>query len=113
MKLTHRVLLAVVGLIAAVPQLPIARAQPYPSRPITLIVPWPAGGAQDVLGRLLGQTLADRLANPVIVEDRPGAASVIGMAAGARATADGYTLVQAGAAFAINATVHKTLPYDP
>jgi tripartite-type tricarboxylate transporter receptor subunit TctC len=113
MKPAHCFLLAVVGLIATVPQSSIARAQPYPTRPITLIVPWPAGGAQDVLGRLLGQTLADRLADPIVIENRPGAASVIGMAAAARATADGYTLVQAGAAFAINATVHKNLPYDP
>jgi tripartite-type tricarboxylate transporter receptor subunit TctC len=108
-----RFLLAIIGLIATVPQSWIARAQPYPARPITLIVPWPAGGAQDVLGRLLGQTLADRLANTIVIENRPGAASVIGMAAAARATPDGYTLVQAGAAFAINATVHKNLPYDP
>jgi tripartite-type tricarboxylate transporter receptor subunit TctC len=113
MKLTHCFLLAIFGLIAALSQSSIARAQTYPARPITLIVPWPAGGAQDVLGRLLGQALADRLANPIVIENRPGAASMIGMTAAARASADGYTLVQAGAAFAINATVHKDLPYDP
>jgi tripartite-type tricarboxylate transporter receptor subunit TctC len=113
MKPAYSVLLALAGVIVSLPQSPIAQAQPYPGRPTTLIVPWPAGGAQDALGRLLGPKLADRLGKPVIIENRPGAGSVIGMAAAARATSDGYTLVQGGAAFAINATVYKKLPYDP
>jgi tripartite-type tricarboxylate transporter receptor subunit TctC len=97
----------------AIQSLASAHAQDFPSRPMTLVVPWPAGGAQDALGRLLAPRLAGRLGKPLTVENRPGAGSVIGMAAVARANPDGHTLVQAGAAFAINATVHKKLPYDP
>jgi tripartite-type tricarboxylate transporter receptor subunit TctC len=113
MKLSRSFMLALIGLISAVTQAPIAQAQHYPARPITLIVPWPASGAQDALGRMLGPRLADRLGKPVVIENRPGAASVIGVAAAARAAPDGHTLVQAGAAFAINASVFKKLPYDP
>src|SRR5258708_23477924 len=98
MKTVRPFLLALVGLIATVPQSPIAQAQHYPSRPITLIVPWPASGAQDALGRMLGPRLADRLGKPVVIENRPRAASVIGVAAAARAVPDGHTLVHAGAA---------------
>ena len=112
MKFACRLVTAVVAVTAAVAS-PIAQAQSYPARPITLIVPWPTGGAQDAVGRIVGARLAERLAQPVVVENRPGAGSVIGMAAAARAAADGYTLVQGGAAFAINATVFKHLPYDP
>jgi tripartite-type tricarboxylate transporter receptor subunit TctC len=113
MKPARCFLLALAGLIGSIPQSLIAQTQQYPTRPITLIVPWPAGGAQDALGRMLGPRLAERLGKAVVVEDRPGAASVIGMAVAARATADGHTLVQAGAAFVINATVYRKLPYDP
>jgi tripartite-type tricarboxylate transporter receptor subunit TctC len=111
MKLPRSVVLAPVALIFAAQPGPMAQAQDYPVRPVTLIVPWAAGGAQDVLGRMLAPKLADRLGKAVSVENRPGAASVIGMAAAARAAPDGYTLVQAGAAFAINAAVYKKLPY--
>jgi tripartite-type tricarboxylate transporter receptor subunit TctC len=112
MKLSHSFALFAASLILAVEPGAITQAQEYPVRTITLIVPWPAGGAQDALGRMLASKLADRPGR-VIVENRPGAGSVIGVAAGARAAPDGYTLVQLGAAFAINATVHKKLPYDP
>jgi tripartite-type tricarboxylate transporter receptor subunit TctC len=111
MKLPRSIVLAPVALIFAAQPGPMAQAQDYPVRPVTLIVPWAAGGAQDVLGRMLAPKLADRLGKAVSVENRPGAASVIGMAAAARAAPDGYTLVQAGAAFAINAAVYKKLPY--
>jgi tripartite-type tricarboxylate transporter receptor subunit TctC len=111
MKLSHSLMLVAMGLILALQ--PGAHAQQYPVRPITLIVPWPAGGAQDALGRMLAPRLADQLGRAVTVENRPGAGSVIGLGAAARSAPDGYTLVQAGAAFAINATVFKKLPYEP
>jgi tripartite-type tricarboxylate transporter receptor subunit TctC len=92
----------------------IAAAQEYPTRQITLIAPWPAGGAVDALCRVLAPYLADRLGKPVVVENRPGAGSVIGTAAGAKSTPDGYTLVMAGSgSLAISATMYKKLPYDP
>jgi tripartite-type tricarboxylate transporter receptor subunit TctC len=93
---------------------PIARAQDYPTRQITLIAPWPAGGAVDALCRAVAPHLSDRLGKSVVVENRPGAGSVIGTAAGAKAAPDGYTMVMAGSgSLAISATMYKKLPYDP
>jgi tripartite-type tricarboxylate transporter receptor subunit TctC len=93
---------------------PIARAQDYPSRQIILIAPWPAGGAVDALCRAIAPHLSERLGRSVVVENRPGAGSVIGTAAGAKASPDGYTMVMAGSgSLAISATIYKKLPYDP
>jgi tripartite-type tricarboxylate transporter receptor subunit TctC len=92
----------------------IVRAQDYPSRQITLIAPWPAGGAIDAAARAVAQPLSERLGKSVVVENRPGAGSVIGTAAGAKAAPDGYTLVMPGSgSLAISATMYKKLPYDP
>ena len=90
------------------------RAEDYPTRQITLIAPWPAGGAIDAISRAVATPLAERLGKPVVVENRPGAGSVIGTAAGAKAAPDGYTMVVAGSgSLAIAATMYKKLPYDP
>ena len=67
--------------------------QSYPSRPVTLIVPYPAGGGADAVGRMIAQKLSAALGQQVTIENRPGAGSVIGMRAAAKATPDGYTLV--------------------
>lgn len=94
--------------------LPIAHAQSFPSRPIKVIAPWPVGGAVDALSRALGARLGERLGQPVVTENRPGAGSTLGVAAGARSTPDGYSLVLAGnSAFAISPTMYKKLPFDP
>ena len=94
--------------------LPSAWADDYPSRPVTLIAPWPAGGAVDTLCRIFAAKLTDRLGKSVIVENRPGAGSVLGVAATARAAPDGYTMVMAGSAsLATTVTIYKKLPYDP
>src|SRR5262245_44132132 len=86
----------------------------YPNRQVVLIAPWPAGGAVDALSRTLSPRLSERLGKPVVVENRPGAGSVIGTAAGAKAAPDGYTLVMVGSgSLAIGATLNKSLPYDP
>ncbi|MEA2946563.1 MAG: hypothetical protein QOI40_1893 [Alphaproteobacteria bacterium] len=101
-------------LAAVLSEAPRARADDYPNKQITLIAPWPAGGAVDALCRAVAQPLADRLGKSVVVENRPGAGSVIGTAAGAKAAPDGYTLVMAGSgSLAISATMYKKLPYDP
>jgi tripartite-type tricarboxylate transporter receptor subunit TctC len=106
--------LLLAGLAASLLAAPVARAQDYPTRQITLIAPWPAGGAVDVLCRGVAPHLADRLGKPVVVENRPGAGSVIGTATGAKAAPDGYTLVMAGSgSLAISPTIYKKLPYDP
>jgi tripartite-type tricarboxylate transporter receptor subunit TctC len=115
MKLPHRrqfLHLAAGG--AALPAASrFAFAQTYPTRQITLIAPWPAGGAVDALCRILAPSLSDRLGRPVVVENRPGAGSVIGTAAGAKAAPDGYTLVMGGSgSLAIGPTLYKSVPYD-
>jgi tripartite-type tricarboxylate transporter receptor subunit TctC len=90
-----------------------ARADDYPSRPVTLIVPWAAGGAVDTLARIAGPKLSERLGKPVVIENRPGGGSTIGTAAGAKAPPDGYLLNMPGSgSMAISATMYKSLPYD-
>jgi tripartite-type tricarboxylate transporter receptor subunit TctC len=92
----------------------VAKAQVYPSRQITLIAPWPAGGAIDALCRTIAPGLAERLGRSIIVENRPGAGSVLGVAAGLKASPDGYTLTMGGSgSLAISATLNRSLPYDP
>ena len=105
-------LLVLAGLAVGAPT--AAWAQDFPTRQITLIAPWPAGGAVDAVCRALAQPLSERLGRSVVVENRPGAGSVIGTAAGAKAAPDGYTMVMAGSgSLAISATMYKKLPYDP
>ena len=91
-----------------------AHAQTYPSRPVTILVPYTAGGATDILARILADGLSKRLGQPFIVEDRPGAGTVIAANAVAKAAPDGYTLLMGTSTpLAINATLHKHLSYDP
>lgn len=91
-----------------------AHADDYPVRPITMVVPYAAGGGLDVLARSLAQRLSPRLGETVVVENRPGAGTTIGAAAVAKAAPDGYTIMLGtSSAFAINVTLRKKLPYDP
>jgi tripartite-type tricarboxylate transporter receptor subunit TctC len=92
---TRRHLLAALAGLPAIGAAGAARAQDgeWPSRPVTIIVPWPPGGPTDVFARVIAQRLSDDLGRPFIVENRGGAAGTIGMAAAARARPDGYTLV--------------------
>lgn len=91
-----------------------AHADDYPTRPIRLIVPFAAGGGNDTVARLVGDSLAKRLGQAVVVDNRPGAGGVVGAEAAARAPADGYTLFLGGVgSHAINPNLHKDLPYDP
>jgi tripartite-type tricarboxylate transporter receptor subunit TctC len=91
----------------------LAHAQTYPSKPIRMLVPFPAGGSTDLAARALGQKLSEALNTPVVVENRPGASGNIGAEAAARANADGYTLFMAPAAFATNPAFFPNLPWDP
>jgi len=98
---------------AAVPAVSgIARAQAYPSRPVRIIVGFPAGGATDIQARLMGQWLSDRLGQQFIVENRAGASGNIGTEAVAKAPADGYTLLQVVTPHAINAALYTNLNFD-
>ena len=91
-----------------------AAAQSYPSRPIKLLVSYPPGGASDLIARLFGQALSDRLGQPVVVDNRPGAAGNLAGEAAARAEPDGYTLLLGPSAlFAINPHLYARMPIDP
>jgi tripartite-type tricarboxylate transporter receptor subunit TctC len=90
----------------------IAWAQAWPSRPVNLIVPFPAGGTTDVLARALGQELAKSLGQPVIVENRPGAGATLGADYVAKARPDGYTLLMGAVHHAIATSVYRRLGYD-
>src|SRR5450631_3345972 len=91
-----------------------APAQDYPSRNVSFIVPYQAGGATDLMARLVGQRLEQRLGKPFVVENRPGAGTVLAAAYVARQPADGYTLMLGtSTTMAINVTLYKSLPYDP
>ena len=106
------VLLIAVALLACVS--PTADAQDYPTRQVTIIVPFAPGGSADIVARMYAQKLSDRLGKPVVVDNRAGAGTAIGAAAAARATPDGYAFLLGGSsALAYNVTLHKALPYDP
>lgn len=87
-------------------------AQQYPARPVRMIMPYPAGGSGDVVGRLVAQRLAVDLGQPVIVDNRPGASGLVGTELAARAAPDGYTLLFVTSTNAINVSLHPKLPYD-
>ena len=113
MKFPRRTFLQLAVGAAALPALPrIARAQAYPSRPVRIIVGFPAGGATDIQARLMGQWLSDHLGQQFIIENRAGASGNIGTEAVAKAPADGYTLLQIVTPNAINAALYSNLNFD-
>jgi len=90
----------------------VAAAQTYPSRPLRWIVPFPAGGSTDLIARLMGEWLAARLGQPVVIENKPGGGTNIAVQAVVNAPADGYTLLFAVATNDINPSLYKSLPFD-
>ena len=90
----------------------IASAQAYPARPVRIILGFPPGGMNDITARLMGQWLSERLGQPFIIENRPGAGGNIGAEAAVRAPPDGYTLLLVGSSYAINATLYEKLNLD-
>jgi tripartite-type tricarboxylate transporter receptor subunit TctC len=90
----------------------VARAQTYPARPVRIIVGYAPGGAQDILGRLIGQWLSERLGQSFIIENRPGGGSNIATEAVVRSPADGYTLLTIGPAHTANATLYDKLSFN-
>jgi tripartite-type tricarboxylate transporter receptor subunit TctC len=113
MKFPRRAFLQLAAGAAALPVVPrMARAQVWPSRPVRIIVGFPAGGATDIQARLMGQWLSDRLGQQFIIENRAGASGNIGTEAVAKAPADGYTLLQIVTPHAINAALYTNLNFD-
>jgi tripartite-type tricarboxylate transporter receptor subunit TctC len=89
-----------------------ATAQPYPTRPIRMIVPFAPGGGNDIAGRILAEALTPALGQTMVVENRAGAGSVLGVDLASKATPDGYTVLMGNIAIAFNAALYKKLPYD-
>jgi tripartite-type tricarboxylate transporter receptor subunit TctC len=90
----------------------IAVGQPYPSKPVHVVVPFTAGSATDILARTFGQKLSELWGQPVIVDNRPGAGGTIGAAVVAKSPADGYTLLVHSAAHAYNPSIYTNLSFD-
>jgi tripartite-type tricarboxylate transporter receptor subunit TctC len=108
----RRVLRLIAGALAMPALSRAAFAQAYPNRPVRLIVPFGPGGGTDIVGRLIGQWLSERLGQQFVIENRPGAGGNIGTEAVVRATPDGYTLALIGAPSAINATLYQNLNFN-
>ena len=89
-----------------------AQAQPWPSKPVRIVVPYPPGGPTDIVARLVGQRLSERLKQPFVIENRAGAGGNLGAEAAAKSPADGYTLLLGTTAHAINPSLFKSLGYD-
>jgi tripartite-type tricarboxylate transporter receptor subunit TctC len=112
-KLPRRTFLHLAAGAAALPVVSrIARAQAYPTKPVRIIVPIAAGGNNDIVARRIGQWLSERLGQPFVVENRPGAAGTIGTEAVVKAPGDGYTLLLVGATNATSATLYDKLSYN-
>lgn len=116
MSLSHRrAFLASTLAALGAASLPLpALAQSWPARPIKLVVPFPPGGGTDASARIIGERLSVRLGQPVVIENKPGASTIIGVGAVTGAEADGYTLLFSGSSsFTVNPAVRPKLPYDP
>ena len=103
------------AVVATISLVPLAgQAQTWPTKPITYVVPFTAGGSTDIVGRTVGQIVQTSLGQPVVIENKPGAAGAVGAAFVAKAPADGYTLLGGTiSTHAINSALYKNLPYDP
>jgi tripartite-type tricarboxylate transporter receptor subunit TctC len=113
MKLPRRKFLHLATSAAALPVASrIARAQAYPTRPVRLIAPFAPGGSSDIIARLMGQWLSERLGQQFVIDNRPGGGGNIGTEAVVRASPDGYTLLLVGSYNAVNATLYAKLNFD-
>jgi tripartite-type tricarboxylate transporter receptor subunit TctC len=111
-KVTRRTALAGLAALPALSRSGFAQDS-YPNRPVKVIVPFSAGGVTDTAARLWSQLVSDRLGQQFVIENQAGAGSNLGIGAASRANPDGYTLLMAASAFAINPSLYKKIPYDP
>src|ERR1700758_1057494 len=105
-------LISLLGGAALVWPAPARAAEPFPSHPIRLIVPYPAGGGTDIVGRVLGQKLHESLGQPVVIDNRGGAGGTLGTGLAAKSAPDGYTLLLVPTSHVINPSIYAKLPYD-
>src|SRR5437879_3733040 len=113
MRVSMRNLAAILCLMVGVVTLPGRGVEAaYPERPLRIIVPFPPGGGTDLISRTLGAAMAQELGQPVVIENKPGAGTVVGTALAANSPPDGYTLVMATFAHAVNPSLKPSLPYD-
>src|SRR5262245_32950736 len=113
MKKSRRQFMRLAGAATALPFLPrFVRAETYPARPVRILVGFAAGGNFDLVARLIGQSLSERLGQQFVIENRPGASSNLATEAAIRAPADGYTLLLGGAVNAVNMTLVEQLNFD-
>ena len=113
MKLPRRKFFRFAVGAAALPAMSrIARAQAYPTRPVRIIVPYAPGGTTDIVARLIGQSLSERLGQQFIIENRPGAGGNVGTEVVARATPDGYSFLLVTTTNAVNATLYEKLNFN-
>jgi tripartite-type tricarboxylate transporter receptor subunit TctC len=114
MRDRHAPIAYALALIAAAPLHQAAAADAYPERPVRIIVPFPPGGANDIVARIVGQRLYERWGKPTVIDNRGGAGGNIGTEIGARAAPDGYTLLMgSGSTLAANVGLYRNLPFDP
>src|SRR5580658_11384268 len=111
--LTRRALCAAAATAPLVAATRVAYADDYPSRPIRVISPFPAGSASDTVGRVVLDQVSQTLGQPMVVEARPGAGGIVGFADVAKADPDGYTIVTSSTSMGTGEVLHSKLPYDP
>src|SRR5215207_10811674 len=111
---TRLIALALLSGLATSPATAQERADAFPTRAIKIVVPFPAGGPSDVLARMIGQKMSEDWGQPVVIENRPGANTVLGAQQVAKAAPDGYTLLMAiDSTLTMNQYLYRTPPYDP
>jgi tripartite-type tricarboxylate transporter receptor subunit TctC len=113
MKIRAASVLAVIAATALTAAVALAQAPAYPTRPLTLVVPYPAGGGNDVIARLVAAKMSQNLGQPIVIENRAGAGSTIGTRDVARAAPNGYTILIATSSLAINPSLYPDADYDP
>ena len=90
-----------------------SHAQNYPAHPVRMVIPFPPGGSNDIVGRMIAAQLQDKLGQPVVIENKGGAGGILGADIAAKAAPDGYTVLLISVAYAFAPALHKSLPYDP